>query len=119
MKEVELFLQEQKLYHQVSVNEAEQLLEAKNHAILFIGRETCPYCRKFSTTLSEVVKEKGYQVYFLHSQKPADDLEAINRMRDTYQVKTVPGFLVAKPSGIIVRCDSSLSKEEIIDLVEN
>lgn len=118
MQEGALFLKQIDLYHTINVEEAMALLEEQANGILFIGRETCPYCRKFSTTLSQVVKEKGYKIHFLHSQNPASDLEAISRLRAMYQVKTVPGFLIAKPSGVLVRCDSSLSKEAIIDLIE-
>lgn len=108
------FLALVKDFKTVSPEEAEQLLEAKDDAILFLGRETCPYCRRFAPKLAKVAKEKGWTVHFLNTSTPTS---AITALRDKYQVPTVPGFLYAGTDGIKVRCDSSMTEEEIAAFV--
>lgn len=102
----------------VTAEKAGQLLEEKDGAIVFIARETCPYCRKFISRLMKVVKEKDLTVHFLHSQpQDAQEGQAVQALRDQYDVPTVPALLYAGQDGVQVVCDSSLSPEEIIEFV--
>ncbi|RRD31606.1 thiol reductase thioredoxin [Streptococcus minor] len=105
-------------FQAVSPQEARELLEAKDGAILFLGRETCPYCRRFAPKLAAAAKIKGWTVYFLHTQNPAYSDQEVAQLREEYKVPTVPGLLHAKPSGIQVRCDSSMSEEEIVAFIQ-
>ncbi|HFR3675519.1 TPA: thiol reductase thioredoxin [Streptococcus suis] len=77
----------------VTVEQAQNLLAAKEGAVLFIGRATCPYCNRFAPKLQT--------------------------LRDHYQVPTVPGLLVAKPTGVQVRCDSSMTEGEIAAFIQD
>ena len=113
MNDIELFESQRQAYTTVTPEQAKQLLEAKEGALLFIGRESCPYCRRFSTKLYDLVKSHQLEVNFLHSQK-VDTLDKVQALREQYGVKTVPGFLVASPEGVKVKCDSSMSPEEIL-----
>ncbi|MDW8681616.1 thioredoxin domain-containing protein [Streptococcus suis] len=100
----------------VTVEQAQSLLAAKDGAILFIGRSTCPYCNRFAPKLHKVAQDKQVTVHFLDSSQVSPQLQAL---RDHYQVPTVPGLLVAKSTGIQVRCDSSMTEEEIVAFIEN
>lgn len=102
----------------ISPKEARQLLEAKNGAILFFGRESCPYCRRFAPKLAAVAKEQNWTVYFLHTQNPAYSAQEIAQVRQDYDVPTVPGLLHAKADGVQVRCDSSMTEEEIKEFID-
>ena len=53
-KEIEQYLEDVKVFNETTPEEAEQLLEAKEGHIVYIGRETCPYCRKFVRKLSSL-----------------------------------------------------------------
>lgn len=115
--EIERFLEEVKVFNAVTAEEAEALLKIKG-SILFIGRETCPYCRKFVRKLSPLAVEHDFTVNYLHSQ-PADGQEAVDALRDKYEVPTVPGFLYVEEEGkVTVKCDSSLSPEEILEIIK-
>lgn len=96
----------------ILAKDLKDLLATQQDVVVFIGRETCPYCQRFAPKLSRVAKEKGVKVYFLHSQNPVD-LAETQALRDAYGVKTVPGLLVAKAGQVKVVCDSSLSEEAI------
>ncbi|MBF6977700.1 hypothetical protein IU403_00905 [Aerococcaceae bacterium zg-BR22] len=114
MSEINEYLEQASIFIEVSPEEATTLLQEKAGGILFIGRETCPYCRRFVSKLSKVAKDHQLNVHYLHSQSPKYDANAIQELRDQYGVKTVPGFLYAGEDGVRVRCDSSMSEEEIL-----
>lgn len=113
MSEVENYLEQVASFKEVSPERARQLLEQKENGILYIGRETCPFCRRFVAKLSHVAVEHQLTVHYLHSQSPVYDAQAIQDLRADYNVPTVPGFLVSTASGVKVKCDSSMSEEEI------
>lgn len=99
----------------VTVTEAAALLEDKQGAILFLGRASCPYCNRFIPKLHQVAQDKQLTVHFLDTTEAIPELQAL---RERYQVPTVPGLLIARPTGVEVRCDSSLSEQEIADFLE-
>ncbi len=43
----------------------------KKHRPFFIGRKTCPYCRKFAAKLATVVEETKAHIYFINSEEPS------------------------------------------------
>ena len=104
-------------FQPVSPRVARQLLEARDGTILFLGRDSCSYCRRFAPKLAAVAKKENWTVYFLHTQSPAYSAQEIAQLRQDYGVPTVPGLLHAKSDGIQVRCDSSLSEEEILAFI--
>lgn len=115
---IDQYLDEVKVFKETTPKEAEELIEAKDGNIVFIGRETCPYCRRFVKKLSPLAKEHHLEVHYLHSQHPEYE-EQVNELRDKYNVPTVPGLLYSSESaGIVVKCDSSLEPEEILEIVE-
>lgn len=100
----------------VTVAQAKDLLTAKKGDVLFIGRGTCPFCNRFAPKLHAVAKDKGLKIYFLDSSQNSAEL---SELREHYNVLTVPGLLVAKENGVDVRCDSSMSEEEIFHFIHN
>ncbi|HGA1426292.1 TPA: thiol reductase thioredoxin [Streptococcus suis] len=111
------FFEDIKDFKAVSPKEASELLAAKDGAILFLGRDTCPYCRRFAPKLAAVAAAQNWTVHFLHTQEPAYSAQEIAALREQYHVPTVSGLLVAKASGVDVRCDSSLTEDEILAFV--
>lgn len=112
MSEVQLFLEQVAAFNEVTPLQAEELIQAKAGNIVFIGRETCPYCRRFAEKLSKVAKELSLTINFLHSQKGAH-LSETQSLRDKYGVPTVPCLIYSDEQGIKVKCDSTMSEAEI------
>lgn len=117
-KAMDTFLEQVEAFTEVTPEAADELLTAKESNIVFIGRETCPYSRRFAGTLTDVVNEYDLDINFLHSRNP-DYEDEIQEFRDKYDVPTVPGFLYSSESaGILVKCDSSMNAEEILEMIE-
>ncbi|MGT2964245.1 conjugal transfer protein TraF [Streptococcus acidominimus] len=94
----------------ISVEETERLLSQGENVILFLGRATCPYCQRFVPKLHSVTQANGLTVYFIDSSNPDPQLQAF---RQRYQAATVPALLFASANGVQVRCDSSMTEDEI------
>lgn len=99
----------------INVAKAENQLQNAEEFILFIGRPTCPYCRRFEPKLTQVAKENKLDIYYINSDELSPELD---NLRSTYNVATVPGLLVAKGGRVKVVCDSSLSEEEILNFIK-
>lgn len=116
--EIDQYLGEAKSFEETTPKEADELLEAKEGNIVYIGRETCPYCRRFVKTLGPLAKEHHLKIHYVHAQHPEYEQE-VNELRDKYDVPTVPGLLYSsETAGMVVKCDSSLDAEEILEIVE-
>ncbi|MFT8343396.1 MAG: thioredoxin domain-containing protein [Clostridium beijerinckii] len=105
-----------KLFEKVISTQAEELLSNKDLAVIYIGRATCPFCRKFAKKLSALTNKINTTIYYVDSSNFSDNL--IASFREKYNIVTVPGFIVSKNGEIEVRCDSSLSENEILDLLK-
>ena len=65
------FLEDIKDLEVTTVTRAQEALDNKETATFFIGRKTCPYCRKFAGTLAGVVAETKAHIYFINSEEPS------------------------------------------------
>jgi len=116
--EIDQYLGEVKPFNETTPEEAEELLEAKEGNIVYIGRETCPYCRRFVEKLSPLAQEYDLEINYVHSEHPEYE-ERVDELRDKYDVPTVPGLLYSSSSKeLTVKCDSSMDPEEILEFVE-
>lgn len=104
------------LYKKVISTQAEELLSNEDLAAVYIGRATCPFCRKFVKKLSALINKINTIIYYVDSSNFSDD--SINSFREKYNIVTVPGFIVRKNKEIEVRCDSTITEDEILDLLK-
>ena len=105
-----------KPFNKILTAEAETLLVAQDLTVIYIGRETCPFCRKFAKKLSGLAPKIDATIYYIDSSNPLDT--GINDFREAYDIVTVPGFIVSKKGKITVRCDSSTPEEEILAILK-
>ena len=109
---MEQFAQNIKDLEVTTVDRARQEIADKETATFFVGRKTCPYCRKFAGTLAGVVAETKAHIYFINSEE-ASELEKLQAFRSEYSIPTVPGFVHVQDGQVAVRCDSSMTADEI------
>lgn len=101
----------------INVNEANQMIEEKDHVVIFVGRKSCGYCKKFVPKLAKSMDQSNKLVMWINSESE-EDSEAISDFRQKYDVPTVPGLLVSRSQQVAVKCDSSLSVDEIIEFIQ-
>src|SRR5690606_23187364 len=99
-------------FEKIDAARAEQLINSQDEAVIYIGKAVCPYCQKFVKKLGKVATESSTHIYYVNSVEE-DDMEAITAFRDKYNVPTVPGFIYTNGEKVHVKCDSSMSEEEI------
>ncbi|WP_160689073.1 thiol reductase thioredoxin [Clostridium sp. C2-6-12] len=116
MFEKDSYEEDVKLFKKVTSTQADELLTNGDLAVTYIGRGTCPYCRKFAKKLSGLTDKISTTIYYIDSVDSSDDF--INSFREKYNIVTVPGFIVSKNKEIEVRCDSSLPEDEILALLK-
>ncbi len=116
MFEKNTYEEDVKLFEKVLSIEADQLLSNEELAIVYIGRATCPFCRKFAKKLSGLTSQINQAIYYVESDNTSDN--EINSFREKYNILTVPGFIVGKNGKVEVRCDSSTPEEEILDMLK-
>ena len=105
-----------KSFKKVLSSEADKLLSNEDLTVVYIGRETCPYCRKFAKKLSGLVSEINTTIYYVDSNNFSDN--GLSSFREKYNIVTVPGFIVRKNGEIEVRCDSSTPEDEILEMIK-
>ena len=103
------------LFTKIISEEADKLLSNEDLAVVYIGRETCPYCRKFAKKLSGLFSEINTTIYYVDSNNFSDN--NLKSFREKYNIVTVPGFIVRKNGEIEVRCDSSTPEDEILEMI--
>ncbi len=104
------------LFTKILSEEVDKLLSNENLVVVYIGRETCPYCRKFAKKLSGLVSEINRTIYYVDSDNSSDN--ELKSFREKYNIVTVPGFIVSKNGEIEVRCDSSTPEDEILEMLK-
>ena len=105
------------LFKKINSDEAEKLLDGDGTIVVYIGKEECPYCRKFVKKLSSLINDINAPIYYVDSINHNDT--NISSFRNKYNIATVPGFIVSKNEDLKVRCDSSLPESEILELITN
>jgi putative bacteriocin transport accessory protein len=109
---MEQFLEDIKVLEVTTVARAQEAIDKKETATFFIGRKTCPYCRKFAAKLATVVAETKAHIYFINSEE-ASELDKLQAFRSEYSIPTVPGFVHVQDGQVAVRCDSSMTADDI------
>ncbi|HEP1455425.1 thioredoxin domain-containing protein [Streptococcus pyogenes] len=96
-----------------SVVEVTSAIASGKDMIVFLGRSSCPYCRRFAPKLAQVATDNQKEVYFVDSENAADAAE-LAAFRENYQLVTVPALLVSYDQHQRAVCDSSLTPDDIL-----
>lgn len=116
MFEKDTYKENVSLFEKVPSTKADKLLSNEDLSIVYIGRGTCPFCRKFAKKLSGLSTKIDKPIYYVDSENLSDN--EIKSFRDKYNIVTVPGFIVSKNKDIYIRCDSSTPEDEILNMLK-
>ena len=73
MSEEYSYKEDVSLFTKILSEEVDKLLSNENLVVVYIGRETCPYCRKFAKKLSGLVSEINTTIYYINSDNSSDN----------------------------------------------
>lgn len=100
----------------ISPEKAQEIIDSGEETRIFVGRPTCSYCRKQIANVLKVKDSHNLHIYYINTDD-ADNAETTRAFRDQHGIPTVPGLVYAKDGAVKVRTDSSMSIEEIEDLL--
>ena len=60
---------------------------------VYIGRETCPYCREFAPKLKEASRSINTRIYYIDTENKTDELA---KFAEQYHIDSIPTLLVFK-----------------------
>lgn len=115
----EEFEKEIKDFQEISANVAKGFLEEDEAKLVFIGRPTCPFCRKYLPKLIQALGEDVSSTYYLNSEETATD-DALSDFRFEVGAKTVPSLVYLGGDGKFknLNADSSNSVAEIAQAIK-
>ena len=65
----------------------------KQIRFVYVGRETCPYCREFAPKLKEASKSNNATIYYIDTENKTDELA---KFAEQYHIDSIPTLLVFK-----------------------
>ena len=81
---------------------------------VYVGRETCPYCREFAPKLKEASRSSNATIYYIDTENKTDELA---KFAEQYHIDSIPTLLVFK-DGQLQETLSSSSDISLNDLKE-
>ncbi len=81
---------------------------------VYVGRETCPYCREFAPKLKEASRSINATIYYIDTENKTDELA---KFAEQYHIDSIPTLLVFK-DGQLQETLSSSSDISLNDLKE-
>ena len=67
--------------------------QKKQIRFVYVGRETCPYCREFAPKLKEAAKSINARIYYIDTENKTDEL---TKFAEQYHIDSIPTLLVFK-----------------------
>lgn len=99
-------------FTRIEVAEAMKMDDENVDHLLYIGRETCPYCVEFVPILKEMAEELGQKVYYLDSEGTQTN-DGLKAFRAKWEVQYVPTLIYFNgEEGITI--DVEKPKEEML-----
>lgn len=101
-------------FSKISVEEVKEKQEKDESFYLYIGRGTCPYCRRFVQVLQ---KADSVEFYYLDSEIKTAEL---TQFRTSYGIKYVPYFgkFSGKKESKVLKINPQTSRQDILDFVD-
>ena len=99
-------------FDKIESAKAQELVKGEGEAVIYVGKSVCPFCQKFVKKLKTVAEETDTKIYYVNSVEETD-MDGITAFRNEYNIPTVPGFIYTNGDTVNVKCDSSMSEDEI------
>ena len=67
--------------------------QKKQIRFVYVGRETCPYCREFAPKLREASRSSNATIYYIDTENKTDELA---KFAEQYHIDSIPTLLIFK-----------------------
>ena len=67
--------------------------QKKQIRFVYVGRETCPYCREFAPKLKEASRSSNATIYYIDTENKTDELA---KFAEQYHIDSIPTLLIFK-----------------------
>ncbi len=88
--------------------------QKKQIRFVYVGRETCPYCREFAPKLRKAARSINATIYYIDTENKTDELA---KFAEQYHIDSIPTLLVFK-DGQLQETLSNSSDISLNDLKE-
>ena len=88
--------------------------QKKQIRFVYVGRETCPYCREFAPKLRKAARSINATIYYIDTENKTDEL---TKFAEQYHIDSIPTLLVFK-DGQLQETLSNSSDINLNDLKE-
>ena len=93
----------------ITQEEISTLISNEEDAIIYVGRETCPDCKKVKPILLEELEKSNKSLYYFDTTSEGEELYKYRQFYNSLGVQSVPTIIVIKSGSI----------EKNIDLIKN
>ncbi|WP_065427776.1 MULTISPECIES: thioredoxin domain-containing protein [Streptococcus] len=103
----------------INMKEMRSKLANGDEFVVYIGRESCPYCQKFVPNLALAIQKSHQTVYYLDSA--SDEKDEITAFAKEMDIQTVPNLSVYQngSKSRYLEQGSSASLEEILSFLKH
>ena len=85
---------------------------------VYVGRETCPYCREFAPKLKEASRSINATIYYIDTENKTDELA---KFAEQYHIDSIPTLLVFKDGQLqdTLSNSSDISLNDLEEFLKN
>ena len=92
--------------------------QKKQIRFVFVGRETCPYCREFAPKLRKAARSINATIYYIDTENKTDELA---KFAEQYHIDSIPTLLVFKDGQLqdTLSNSSDISLNDLEEFLKN
>lgn len=109
--ELKKYKEDIKDFNELTAKEALAKIDDNESFFLYLGRDSCPYCREFAPSLDKKSKEKNITINYVDTEDAGTDLN-IDSLIERYDVEFVPTLIYLSEYGNDVKFFNE--KEELL-----
>lgn len=98
-------------FEEVQVENLNDIAQSEESFFVYIGRETCPFCRMFVSELSSAADNTNKKIYYIDSEDRTNT--SLNQFREDNEIVTVPTLVKVTNKKIEAILESGLTDSEI------
>lgn len=93
-KELENYRKYSNTFTEIPVKDIDDKVADNDNFILFVGRETCPYCRKFVPKLYKASEKLDKKIFYLNTISSENTKNDLKQFSEINNLNVVPALLV-------------------------